>query len=162
MQPYQPPSEHTEVAAPEEAGDDIELARVSGLVKLATGALLLTGILSVLLVAQMLLGFRVIGLLRVLLYLIGVLGVGCAFLGLQVGRLRAWSSGPAIAVAITQLIALSLWALLSLMSLVFSLLLPLAALASIVAAVATPVARADLLRAARARARLAASGLGLS
>ncbi|MBX3184503.1 MAG: hypothetical protein KIT72_02515 [Polyangiaceae bacterium] len=162
MQPYQPPSERAEVAAPEEPGDDIELARAGGLVKLATGALLLTGILSVLLVLQMLLGFRVTGILRVLLYLIGVLGLGCAFLGLQVSRLRAWSAGPAIAVAITQLVALSLWALMSLLSLVFSLLLPLAALASVVAAVATPMARADLLRAARARARLAAAGLRLS
>ncbi|MEZ4229505.1 MAG: hypothetical protein R3B89_10085 [Polyangiaceae bacterium] len=161
MQPYQPPQDERLSLRVPAGADDIELARPRPVVNAATLALCGSGVLSALLVAQMLLNFRIRGIPATILYSLLLLGVANFIVGLQLRRLVRWAATAAPAAStLTALVSVA-WGLTSLMGLVFSLLAPLSSLACCVACLLSFLARKDALIGASARERLRSGGFDL-
>ncbi len=161
MQPYQPPKDDAQGLDVPAGADDIELARPKPVVNAAALALCGSGVLSVLLVLQMLVNFRVRGVPGAVLYSLLMLGVANVGIGLQLRRLVRWSATAAIAVStLTALVSIA-WGITSMMGLVFSLLAPLSSLACGAACLLSFLARKDALIGASARERLKSGGFDL-
>lgn len=161
MQPYQPPKDDSPGLDVPAGADDIALAQPKAVVNTAVLALCGSGVLSVLLVAQMLANFRIRGLPAIILYSLLFLGVANLIVGLQLRRLVRWSITASIVVStLTALVSVA-WGLTSLMGLVFSLLAPLSSLACCAACLLSFLARKDALIGAGARERLRSGGFDL-
>lgn len=161
MQPYQPPKDDAQGLGVPQGTDDIELARPKPLVNATVLALCGSGILSVLLVLQMVLNFRIRGLPAAVLYSLLAFGVANLLVGLQLRRLVSWAPTAAIIVStLTALVSVA-WGLTSLMGLVFSLLAPLSSLTCCLACLLSFLARKDGLIGAGARERLRHGGFDL-
>ena len=98
MQPYQPPKDESHGLNVPAGADDIELARPKTVVNAAVLALCGSGVLSILLVLQMLANFRIRGIASVILYSLLLLGAGNLIVGLQLRRLVRWAA-PASVIA---------------------------------------------------------------
>ncbi|MCA9643919.1 MAG: hypothetical protein H6718_30370 [Polyangiaceae bacterium] len=161
MQPYQPPKDESHGLNVPAGADDIELARPKTVVNAAVLALCGSGVLSILLVLQMLANFRIRGIASVILYSLLLLGAGNLIVGLQLRRLVRWAAPASVIVStLTALVSIA-WGLTSLMGLVFSLLAPLSSLACCSACLLSFLARKDALVGASARERLRSGGFDL-
>lgn len=164
MDPYSPPA-HDQlgpgVTAGQE-GDDIAATQAPTLVKAAGATLAATSLITAAAALQL---WALYGNLRLLGTIALVLLLGSATTGmvsaLGLLRVKKWAIlGAVVAAGVLTLVNLA-WCVLSVLGGLFTLLAPMALLASVVAVVLAPMAMSGARRAADARGRLAQSGLDM-